>query len=53
MSTDDRPVPRADVGGDPACHLSRVCPECGLFVEDDLPAVCGRCGSAVPGHQES
>ncbi|MCP2163290.1 hypothetical protein [Goodfellowiella coeruleoviolacea] len=35
-------------GGDPVCWLSRVCPECGLFVEDEPPAVCGRCGAAVP-----
>lgn len=24
-----------DQGGDPACWMSRVCPECGGFIEDD------------------
>ncbi|MGV9745255.1 hypothetical protein ACWDTG_10090 [Rhodococcus zopfii] len=32
-----------DTGGDPVCWLDRVCPECGLFLEDaDEP--CPRCG---------
>ncbi len=38
----------ADEGGDPVCWLSRVCPECGLFLGNDSPAVCERCGAAVP-----
>lgn len=29
-----------DEGGDPACWLSQVCPECGAFVEDDVPHEC-------------
>ncbi len=35
-------------GGESVCWLERVCPECGLLVEADLPAVCERCGAAVP-----
>jgi hypothetical protein len=30
-------------GGDSACWLSRVCPECGALI-DDLAAPCWRCG---------
>lgn len=45
-------VPTADIGGDPVCWLSRVCPGCGLFVEDEPPAVCGRCGARVEGGGE-
>ncbi|MDT0158551.1 hypothetical protein Q9R19_13045 [Microbacterium sp. ARD32] len=30
-------------GGDSACWLSRVCPECGALL-DDLAAPCWRCG---------
>lgn len=51
------PAPRPDPpvegqGGDPACWLSRVCPECGLFLEDDVftdaaAPICPRCGSPV------
>ncbi|NLV77936.1 MAG: hypothetical protein GXY65_01070 [Rhodococcus sp.] len=32
-----------DLGGDPVCWLDRVCPDCGLFL-DDLSAPCPRCG---------
>lgn len=35
----------SDAGGDPVCWLSRVCPECGLFVEG---TVCARCGATLP-----
>ncbi|GGP75124.1 hypothetical protein [Saccharothrix coeruleofusca] len=40
--------PVREQGGDPVCWLERVCPECGLFVEDEPPAVCGRCGAPIP-----
>lgn len=39
---------RDDEGGDPACWLSRVCPECGLFAVSDPPTTCERCGEAIP-----
>jgi hypothetical protein len=29
-----------DVGGDPACWLDRVCPECGGFVDNDEDHIC-------------
>jgi rubrerythrin len=47
-----------DLGGDPVCWLDRVCPDCGLFLEDtdaldhaDEP--CPRCGRTdEPGNGE-
>lgn len=38
-----------DVGGDPACWLDRVCPECGLFLPERPPTVCPRCAARVDG----
>ncbi|WP_309129558.1 hypothetical protein [Microbacterium sp.] len=32
-----------EYGGDSACWLSKVCPECGALL-DDLTAPCWRCG---------
>ena len=50
MSTDEpqdsSPAPEP-LGGEPACMLDRVCPECGLFAETALPAPCVRCGTLV------
>lgn len=44
VPTDDVPeIP----GGDPVCWLSQVCGECGLLVEEELPATCPRCGATV------
>lgn len=34
-------------GGDPACWLQNVCPQCGLLVEGRLPERCPRCGAAL------
>ncbi len=34
-------------GGDPACRLDRVCPECGRFREDEDATTCEHCGVAV------
>ncbi|WP_182359874.1 hypothetical protein [Tomitella gaofuii] len=36
-----------ELGGDPACWLHRVCPECGLFIEDRSAGTCPRCESAL------
>lgn len=36
-----------DVGGDEACWMDRVCPECGLFV-GERGAECPRCGHTLP-----
>jgi len=37
-----------DLGGDPVCWLDRVCPECGLFLDDQVlenaAGQCPRCG---------
>lgn len=33
-------------GGDPACWLDRVCPECGAFTERGFDT-CPRCGSSL------
>ncbi|HWC82172.1 MAG TPA: hypothetical protein VG756_19650 [Pseudonocardiaceae bacterium] len=43
--------PRAgepDSGGDPVCWLNRVCPDCGLFVEQRAAVRCPRCGAELP-----
>ena len=47
------PVPPAppvdrDVVGDPVCWLHEVCPGCGLFIGDDPPPTCPRCGETLP-----
>lgn len=36
-------------GGDPACWLSRVCPECGHFAEREPAQLCACCGARLPG----
>jgi hypothetical protein len=36
-------------GGDPACWLDRVCPECGRFRDDPTLDHCPNCGTAVDG----
>lgn len=41
------------IGGDPACWLEQVCPECGAFVSGTLPARCWRCDSLVPRSEET
>ncbi len=37
-----------DQGGDPACWLAYVCPECGAYVDDPALGVCPKCGGALP-----
>ncbi|HJP78078.1 MAG TPA: DUF488 family protein [Pseudonocardiaceae bacterium] len=37
----------ADLGGDPVCWLTSVCPECGRFVEAEPPTRCPRCGAEI------
>jgi rubrerythrin len=37
----------SDEGGDPACWLQNVCPECGFLVEGRLPETCPRCGAPL------
>jgi rubrerythrin len=39
-----RPIPD-DEGGDPACWLNRVCPDCGRLAEDGPPTRCPACGA--------
>jgi uncharacterized protein YeaO (DUF488 family) len=44
-----RPDPGADdLGGDAACWLHRVCPECGRLCEDGSAQRCPSCGSPLP-----
>lgn len=43
-----RVVPEAAEGGDPACMLSRVCPECDRPAEDASARHCSRCGARLP-----
>lgn len=35
-------------GGEPACMLSRVCPECDHPAEDTRARYCSRCGARLP-----
>ncbi|RKT55261.1 hypothetical protein [Saccharothrix australiensis] len=50
--------PAADVrrehggGGEPACWLSRVCPECGALAEGEPAAACPRCGAVLDPDQD-
>lgn len=48
-NVDDRPSPAGtpETGGEPACLLDRVCPECGRLAETAPPTTCARCGAAV------
>jgi hypothetical protein len=39
---------REDQGGDPACWLANVCPDCGAYVDDPSLGVCPTCGGALP-----
>lgn len=40
-------------GGEPACLLARVCPECGRVADRPLDAETGACGDcATPPHAE-
>jgi hypothetical protein len=43
-----RPEPLADEGGDPACWLPRICPECGRVADQDPPVMCAHCGAQIP-----
>jgi rubrerythrin len=36
-----------DEGGDPACWLRRVCPECGRLADEDPPTTCPACGTEL------
>ncbi|MFW6693011.1 hypothetical protein [Streptomyces sp. MAR4 CNX-425] len=36
-------------GGEPACWLERVCPECGRLADTAPPVRCARCGTPLPG----
>jgi uncharacterized protein YeaO (DUF488 family) len=35
-------------GGDPACWLRRVCPQCGSMADADPPTTCPACHAAMP-----
>jgi hypothetical protein len=48
---DAPPEDGPDLGGDPACWLDLVCPECGRFASDeDLDSTrrCVGCGAELP-----
>ncbi len=42
-----KPEAAEDLGGDPVCWLTSVCPECGRFVEAEPPTTCPRCGADI------
>ncbi|GAA1900076.1 hypothetical protein GCM10009716_07400 [Streptomyces sodiiphilus] len=37
-------------GGEAACLLHRVCPECGRLADDPRARECARCGRGLPPH---
>lgn len=41
-------LPPDEEGGDPACWLRRVCPECGRMADEDPPTRCPACGAELP-----
>jgi hypothetical protein len=51
--SDEEPVDAAtepaEEGGEPACWLHRLCPECDAVQDDERPARCWRCGAALAG----
>lgn len=42
-----KPQAVEDLGGDPVCWLTSVCPDCGRFVEARPPTRCPRCGAVI------
>ncbi|MFC9790177.1 hypothetical protein [Rhodococcus sp. NPDC127528] len=47
----ERPDHEHDLGGDAACWLDRVCPDCGAFLPDGPDHGCPRCAlPAAPEH---
>jgi hypothetical protein len=43
-----RECDEADVPGDPACWLKRVCPACGTLAAADPPTTCAHCHATIP-----
>jgi uncharacterized paraquat-inducible protein A len=41
----DAPRPPVEEGGEPACLLARLCPQCDAVPDEPSPAVCRRCGA--------
>jgi hypothetical protein len=56
MTTDDHAATHTydddETGGDAACWLGRVCPECGAMIEGPMGLPCWRCGT-TPQEQET
>ncbi|WP_406453248.1 hypothetical protein OG782_21185 [Streptomyces sp. NBC_00876] len=44
-----KPAVFASEGGEAACSLDRVCPECGRMSQESAPKYCGECGERFPG----
>ncbi len=42
-----------DAGGDAACWLGLLCPDCGAVREPATAAECWRCGAALPRDRDS
>ncbi|MET9885425.1 hypothetical protein ABZZ20_20270 [Streptomyces sp. NPDC006430] len=42
------PTPACDEGGESACLLHRVCPECGGLATEPGARTCWRCGGPLP-----
>ncbi|MEA5119615.1 MAG: hypothetical protein VB036_18625 [Propionicimonas sp.] len=58
MDSSDDPLPARDAGrplidpvgtgGDPACWLAQVCPQCNALVEGPVGTPCWHCGMPLP-----
>ncbi|MEV6583102.1 hypothetical protein AB0M92_33645 [Streptomyces sp. NPDC051582] len=44
----DRAPEPAEEGGEPACLLHLVCPDCGRLAEERGARSCSRCGAPLP-----
>ncbi|MFD8148769.1 hypothetical protein [Streptomyces sp. NPDC059708] len=44
----DTPPAAPAEGGEPACLLHRVCPDCGRLAEHPAAYHCARCGAELP-----
>ncbi|WP_052440753.1 hypothetical protein [Streptacidiphilus anmyonensis] len=49
MSDDQDQPEEPEEGGEPACWLHRLCPECDAVQHEARPARCWRCGASLDG----
>lgn len=49
MSENEDGLVEPEEGGEPACWLHRLCPECDAVQDEARPTRCWRCGAALGG----